>query len=228
MSTRRTFLKQLGTALPLAGWSFSQAWATVCKRPAEPADLAFLAREVELMSRSQWTRTPPRPWLLRSAHRFDRITVHHSGSATHSQREPHAVAHNLEGILAGHVRRRYGDIGYHFVVDQAGRVWEGRSLAYEGAHVRAENDGNIGAVLLGNFETDVPTSGQLCALRRLVGALRARFRIAGDRVYGHRDLGYSACPGLRLYPHVVRLRRERVPSEGNIAMRSLPAVGGRP
>ena len=120
--------------------------------------------------------------------------------------ERNTVAYDLQAIQAGHLRRNYGDIGYHFVVDYAGCVWEGRSLEYEGAHVSHHNDGNIGVMLLGNFERQHPSERQLAGMRVLIAALQEDRRIARRRVYGHRDLGQSLCPGRHLYAHVVRLR----------------------
>ena len=42
------------------------------------------------------------------------------------------------------LRRRFGDIGYHFAIDRNGRVWEARSLAYAGAHVQVVLQGDCG------------------------------------------------------------------------------------
>ena len=98
----------------------------------------------------------------------------------------------MEGVFASHTRRNYGDIGYHFVIDYAGTVWEGRSLAYEGAHVACQNERNIGVMLLGNFEEQAPSASQIATASRLLGLLQQRFRIKPHRIFGHRDLGQHA------------------------------------
>jgi N-acetylmuramoyl-L-alanine amidase len=190
-------------ALALPG---GRAWAASVKRPLASVDLGFLAAEMELVRRQAWSRASPRTWLLREAGGFDRVTVHHAGHAAACGMSRDAVVAVMEGIVAEHEGRDYGDIGYHFVVDGAGRVWEGRNLAYEGAHVSCQNENNIGVMLLGNFEEQWPSAAHLDTLDRLVGLLRARYMIKRHRVYGHRDLGPSACPGRHLYPHVERLR----------------------
>ena len=97
-------------------------------------------------------------------------------------------------------------MGYHFVIDSVGRIWEARSLAYEGAHTSGQNEGNIGLMLLGNFEEQVPPAAQLQSLEHAVNRLRDRFRIKQHRVYGHRDLAQSLCPGKALYPLIKDLR----------------------
>ena len=61
-----------------------------------------------------------------------------------------ATAARLETIRKAHLRRdggRWGDIGYHYAIDPAGRLWEGRSLKWQGAHVKSkERRKNIGVV----------------------------------------------------------------------------------
>jgi N-acetyl-anhydromuramyl-L-alanine amidase AmpD len=85
------------------------------------------------------------------------------------------------------------------MLDYAGRVWEGRSLKYQGAHVSGQNPGNIGIVLLGNFEGQRPSAAQQANLTILVAELRSFFGISRRRVYGHRDLDSTLCPGRHLY-----------------------------
>jgi hypothetical protein len=50
-----------------------------------------------------------------------------------------------------------GDIGYHYIVDRSGAIWQGRRIRYQGAHARGSaNNGNIGIVLLGISRTSSP------------------------------------------------------------------------
>jgi N-acetylmuramoyl-L-alanine amidase len=206
MHSRREFLRLGVLAASALAWPAARARAASVKRPLAAADLGFLAAELELVRRQEWDATPPRTWLLREAGGFDRLTVHHAGALSHGESSRNAVGFALCGVLSEHEERNYGDIGYHFIVDGVGRVWEGRSLAYEGAHVSGQNEGNVGVMLLGNFEEQRPSARQLDTLGRLVNLLRGRFMIKRYRVYGHRDLGASACPGRYLYSHVVRMR----------------------
>jgi N-acetyl-anhydromuramyl-L-alanine amidase AmpD len=143
---------------------------------------------------------------LRLSPRYDRITLHHAGNGMVCAAARSQIARDLQGVLTAHLARGYGDIGYHFVVDYNGRVWEGRSLAYEGAHVLCENERNIGIMLLGNFEKQKPSPAQVRTIAELVPLLRRRWRIRRHRIYGHCDLGQSICPGRNLYSHVARMR----------------------
>lgn len=173
--------------------------ATARKRDRLPSGL-------ELIPRRDWTGIAARTDRMRRAEGFERVTVHHSGKVAEAGVR-NAVIYELECILAGHMDRRYGDIGYHMIVDRAGRLWEGRSLAYRGAHVLSANAGNIGIVLLGNFERQDPSEKQIATLHRALYHLCQRYRLQADEVYGHRDLGASVCPGRYLYTHLQRMRR---------------------
>jgi hypothetical protein len=144
--------------------------------------------------------------MLREGGVFDRITVHHEGGALSLSGDPSTVAAEIDSVYAGHKAKNYADIAYHLIVDRSGCVWEGRSLAYEGAHVINQNKNNLGILVLGNYEKQSPTDESLTALRALVQCLRKNFGIKHHRVYGHRDLGASLCPGKTLYPHVAAMR----------------------
>jgi hypothetical protein len=199
--TRRQFLK----GLLLGPLLLAARPALAARRPRE-LSLSFLSSSVILVRRSAWANVSPISSKLKTAAFFRRITIHHSGALILRDTARSSVIGELNGVLAAHRRIRYGDIGYHFVIDYAGRVWEGRSLSYEGAHVSSENEGNIGVMLLGNFERQKPSQPQLETLARVSALLRRHFDISARRVYGHRDIGASACPGRYLYPHVVALK----------------------
>ena len=67
----------------------------------------------------------------------------------------------------------FGDIGYHFLIDCGGHIFEGRAggIFRQGRHVRRHNHGLIGIALLGSFETRQPNPAQRAALVRLVTRL---------------------------------------------------------
>jgi hypothetical protein len=203
-STRRQFLK----GLLLAPLLLAAPRALAARRLSD-LSLAFLASSVTLIRRSAWANRLPIASKLKTATFFSRITIHHSGALVLRDTARKSVIGDLNSVLEAHTRIRYGDIGYHFVIDYAGRVWEGRSLSYEGAHVSSRNEGNIGVMLLGNFERQKPSQAQLETLTKVSALLRRHFAIPARRVFGHRDIGASACPGRYLYPYVTTLRTNR-------------------
>lgn len=145
--------------------------------------------------------TPAKPYY--------RITIHHDGMDTFTSTDRGSAAARLEQIRNAHLNRAgepFGDIGYHYVIDPAGRVWQGRPLEWQGAHVRATNEGNLGICCLGNFMKQHPSDAQLRALDSFVASQMARYRVPPNRLYTHRELGSTECPGNNLQPYVVRSR----------------------
>lgn len=169
-----------------------------------------LAREVPLIPRSEWAAdVKPRRHRMRLTRAFELLTLHHSGVSVKDMGDHrNSVMSHLDNTLAGHLQLNYGDLGYHFAIDHVGRVWEGRSLRYEGAHVSHHNVRNIGIVLLGNFEKDNPTAVQLRSMKALSLRLAEHYGIVRQHIVGHRDLAASACPGRLLYPYVRSLGGE--------------------
>ncbi len=138
------------------------------------------------------------------------ITVHHSAMPVSTKvHENQTVGHQaVRAVQASHMSSRgYGDVGYHFLVDPAGRVYEGRSLKWQGAHAKGKNNvGNIGICLLGNFENGPPTRQAQAALHGLVGSLRSGFAIGATRVVGHSHWTSTKCPGRHLTAVLRRYR----------------------
>ena len=201
---RRDFLRTCllaGAALAVPRWL---SGGLVSPLPVESPLLDGL----KFYPRSSWVAFAPRPALIKPAHVFTRLTVHHAGNSVNKHLRQADVVFDLNGILEAHLQKNYGDIGYHFIIDYAGRIWEGRPLVYEGAHVSGMNEQNLGVMLLGNFEEQQPSAAQISALFLTVDALREKYPISNDEIYGHCDLGQSACPGKRLYsPYVGELRQ---------------------
>ncbi len=175
----------------------------------KPEKTAVKAPELEVLPRTDWAPEKHNESLLTKAKSYHRITLHHEGARVFSEKDKSSVAAEIGRVYNAHKNLGYGDIGYHLVVDYAGRVWGGRSLGYWGAHVSGENEGNIAVMALGNFQEQRPSVEQNAAVITLVKGLKARYKIKGSRVYGHCDLGYTICPGRYLYPAVNEGKREK-------------------
>lgn len=205
--TRRQFGK---AAMLLAGAILAgRPWplrAAPNSNPEPKKLFTILNARISFCPRSAWTRQAPLYSRLDPADAYYRITVHHEGNKANYNRALPDVAGALRLDLAAHRRRGYGDIAYHFMIDYSGRVWEGRSLNYQGAHVSSRNPGNIGLALLGNFELQKPSEAQKAALVKLVAELRQFYGIGRRRVYGHRDLDSTLCPGRQLYKFMPALK----------------------
>jgi len=163
------------------------------------------------LARAQWGAAAPAPSRLTPhSGRYDRITVHHSAMSASELRRASlpTTADHLQRIQRNHMRDEgMGDIGYHFIIDPAGRVLEGRSLRWQGAHSGgANNVRNVGVCLLGNFDRERPTPEADRALTGLLASLRKQHGIPVNRVFGHRELKTTQCPGTHLTAWLGRYR----------------------
>jgi len=192
------------------------AQETVSVRPAEspakPKDALLPAPApakpaITIIGRERWAQKPPILSNINPVGRIWRITIHHEARESY---DPSWVASvlRLRGIQKTHFQNGWADIGYHFVIDCKGRIWECRPLKYQGAHVRDNNEGNIGIALLGDFNEQYLTREQKDSLKRLVAYLRATYNVSNRRVYTHRELVTTECPGDHLQAHVNELRRD--------------------
>ena len=117
--------------------------------------------------------------------RFWRATIHHTATSANNPAE------RVRAIDADHRSRGWDGIGYHFLVAEDGTVFSGRPLDRQGAHVRGENEGNLGIALIGNYTDRPPPEAALAFVRRLL----ATWGFGPDAVYFHRDLAATECPG---------------------------------
>jgi len=172
---------------------------------------------VAALARAEWTRASLISARLEPMGRITAVTVHHEGSAEGDDDTGLGdVAARLRRIRASHLDRLHaGDIGYHYVIDRAGRVWECRPIEYQGAHAGngEANRGNIGICVLGNFERQELTEEQKTSLATLLVRLMREHGIGADRVYTHREikkkfgLTPTLCPGRNLQLYMDQLRR---------------------
>lgn len=198
-------------------------WPTAVSRPAppigeryDPPDRAYTPPAdpprspydaLNVIDRSKWTRSGPVGSRVNPMGRISRLTIHHEGWKTVHFSDARATAERIELVRSIHVDRRgWGDLGYHFVIDRAGRIWEGRDIRFQGAHVKNNNQHNIGVMVLGNFDKQRPSGAQLRSLVRTVHHFANRYRIPTHRVHTHQELNPTACPGRMLQPRVASLR----------------------
>ena len=186
-----------------------------------------------VIARSQWgadesmRRTGP------SHAPVSRMVVHHTVTPNNDP-DP---ASTMRAMYAYHVKGNgWDDIGYNFVVDGSGRVYEGRhARSYApgevptgesldgrgviGAHAEGDNDGSVGVAVMGTFTGTVPPQAAVDAVVRLLAWKADRHGLdpvgtttwAGGRtlptVAGHRDVGSTACPGDQLYARLPTIRQ---------------------
>ncbi|MFH2203537.1 MAG: peptidoglycan recognition family protein [Elusimicrobiota bacterium] len=160
----------------------------------------------EIIGRAAWNAQPPKDEPVEQAP--VRLTQHHTAG-----RQPFSLAESIEEvrfIQDFHQNGRgWSDIGYHFLLDGEGRIFEGRPKNVQGAHVRGANEGNIGIALLGFYHPpyDNPVTPQQRATLKALGRwLVGVYDIAPETYRGHRDLGKTDCPGDVLYSQLEAIR----------------------
>ncbi|WP_350278557.1 N-acetylmuramoyl-L-alanine amidase [Kribbella sp. HUAS MG21] len=147
--------------------------------------------------------------------------VHHTADRNDYTRTQ--VPGMVRAMYAYHVKSRgWCDLGYNFLVDRFGRVFEGRyggaQLPVLGAHTASYNANSFGVAVIGNFEQTAPPAALLESTARVLAwKLDANYRspqativLGGSRLHtvsGHRDTKATACPGTKLYAELGWLRQ---------------------
>ncbi len=165
--------------------------------PVKPEPTVVGGKGYELVRRSAWTDAPVKSNNVAMG-TVTRITVHHTGEHEGLIGLPDIeVVSRIEKYHRN--EKKWAAIGYHFLVGKDGRIYEGRPVKYQGAHTSTANENNIGISVIGDFMHQLPNAKQLVALRAFLDDQRRRYGVSKARIYGHRDLHASLCPGNALY-----------------------------
>ena len=102
-------------------------------RPLAPPPTRTAPSNFGIIPRSAWTREGPNLATIDPMNGVKLITFHHSGDPKAFTTTDYAeTAQHLEYVREYHRSRGFQDIGYHFAIDRAGRVWQFRSLDLPG------------------------------------------------------------------------------------------------
>lgn len=219
--------------------------ADATARPVVTTQTAGPARPT-VMSRAAWgadeslvTVAPTYMSTVRAA------VLHHTAGPNGYSRA--AVPSIIRGDYAFHVKSRgWSDIGYNALIDRFGRIWEGRRGGLDrdvmGAHAGGFNTDTFGVAAIGSYQYAHPSPALLDSAGRLFawklalnhrspqgtarltsqGGGTARYRagttVTLPAIIGHRDTGYTECPGGHLYARLgdVRATAMRVTDAGLI------------
>jgi hypothetical protein len=160
--------------------------------------------------------------------------VHHTVNA--NDYGPEDSAGIVLGIARYHRNSNgWNDIGYNFLVDKYGQIFEGRAGGIDqpviGAQAQGYNSVSTGVACLGTFEDVAQTEAGMDALARVIGwklslhgvpvtgqitvisaggasnRHTAGTSVTFERISGHRDGDSTSCPGTTLYAQLADLRR---------------------
>lgn len=181
----------------------------------------FLITAPHLRRRAEWRAQPFRgtPIALNRPS-YNYMTLHHTAGFSAV-----TLAQGLDQVRRiqdfHQNGRGWSDIGYHFLMDQEGRLYQGRPFLNEsipfdqgpplahGAHAGGANTGNIGISLMGCYHPpegsncrDEMTDSAVDSLVATFGFSSERYSVSPKNMRGHRDFGSTACPGDNNYPRI--------------------------
>ncbi|MFD7666583.1 peptidoglycan recognition protein [Streptomyces sp. NPDC059788] len=150
--------------------------------------------------------------------------IHHSATGNHYRCAQAPSV--LRSIYRYHVKSSgWRDMGYNFLIDKCGTIYEGRAGGVAkpvmGAHTRGFNGNSMGIAVLGSFENANPPAAAVTAVAKLTAWKLGLYGVnprattslvsgGGNRfkkgvraklhaISGHRDGFNTQCPGDRLY-----------------------------
>jgi SpoIID/LytB domain protein len=165
-----------------------------------------------IISRSAWGASAGTPCDTPAAgDRTRGVVVHHTAGTNSYTKDQSASI--VRATQAYHVKsRKWCDLGYNFLVDKYGQIFEGRRGGIDRA-VRAAHSGNaavnmytMGVSMMGNYDEVKPTAALKDAMVKLIGwrlgtnylPAKGTYSLGGktlNMIAGHRDVLKTACPG---------------------------------
>lgn len=152
-----------------------------------------------LVRRAGWQAAPPKePY---SPHSPVFFTIHHTQAHYPGTFKDSVI--EMQFIQDYHQHAKgWNDIGYHFLIDPAGNIFEGRPIGVQGAHVLHHNTGNVGISIMGSYHP--PANDAFTELSRdafvSVGRyVKNAYSVQVSSFFAHRDLGDTDCPGDIIY-----------------------------
>ncbi|MFK7923367.1 MAG: peptidoglycan recognition family protein [Bacteroidia bacterium] len=185
-----------------------------------------------IVSRADWNASPPKDLNnIVPLGEIKSIVLHHAAGFWDGMRSGSEQVRAIQNLHQN--KNNWEDIGYHFIVDPLGIIYQGRSYLetnnsldmlprlIRGAHIGGFNTGRIGICLLGNYQPNtlnysgMPSPEGLDSLIQLIRFLQKNYHPKGDthasvqfkQITAHRDFKNTSCPGDILYAHMNKIRK---------------------
>jgi hypothetical protein len=234
----RVTVALLGLALTLLGSEGRQALAEHLSTAAEPAEAGNGWRAPRIISRPEWDAKPPLLGMVSQQPRG--IVLHHTGVRRNDRVVLHSKMRRLQSFSQRAVeepgqrsRAPWPDVPYHYYVDSAGRIAEGRDVRFAGdTNTGYDTNGYIQIAVEGDFEQETPTSEQLDAVRDLTLWLSLSWGLVAEAISTHRAHAATACPGrnfLSALPGILaEIERRRAAADALCRQPSAASCGTKP
>jgi N-acetylmuramoyl-L-alanine amidase CwlA len=105
----------------------------------------------------------------------------------------------VDGIREYHTKiNGWSDIGYHWLIDRNGVLYEGRPEDIVGAHAYGANEGSIGINLMYGTKDNSISNETIVALVKKIKEICIKYHIIPSKytIIGHRDVMATECPGV--------------------------------
>jgi hypothetical protein len=155
-------------------------------------------------------------WPQEYPEKISKIIIHHTATTTDLD-NPKAAIRNIYYFHT--ITRGWGDIGYNYIIDPEGNIYEGRAGGemVVGAHAGEANVGSIGISVLGNYQDNEVPQPVVDSLTKLIKAKTELYNIdptgtsefrgvERENIFGHRDVMSTSCPGDKLYSLIPLIR----------------------
>lgn len=178
---------------------------------------------LRVITRAEWGARDAK-CVMDTASTLTSAVIHHTAGSNNYPDQATAMR-QIRGDQAYHMDGRdWCDLGYNFVVDKWGNLYEGRdgslSVARVGVHASGWNTGTVGISMLGDYSAVTPSPTVRDVVARVIGARLGAFGVNPNttflyqnsgyvpsgkmplgpsyqpRVIGHRQAAFTTCPGV--------------------------------
>ncbi len=199
---------------------------------ASPAKRAEIAGSPPIIPRAGWHADESirrgRPFYADGIHLA--IVHHTAGSNSYTKAQSASIVRAIELY---HVKGNgWNDVGYNFLVDKYGQIFEGRyggmTRPVIGAHAQGFNTGSVGIAVIGDYGSTSISAAARASLVSLIAwrldyahvdPLSSVVRVSSGNprypagravtlkaISGHRDVYPTSCPGASLYSQLASIR----------------------
>jgi hypothetical protein len=201
---------------------------TVAPASTEPVKAQFPT----YYTRTAWSADETIVGSVTDAKVVNAVWVHHTGTTNDYDCAESAAI--VRAIQSNDVKvKGLSDLGYNYMVDKCGRLFEGRRGGVENAIVPAAtvgfNTGYAAIAVIGNYETAASAAAVETVIAQVAAARLGKYgfnpasqgtftagvandklvkgaQITVPRLSGHRDADATACPGANLYARLADIR----------------------
>jgi hypothetical protein len=200
---------------------FSPGATTKAAKQAMLRNTATSCIKPPVVSRSQWGAKAPRSSI--STSKVTHLIVHHEYGSNYSS----DWAARVRAIQQLHFNNKWSDVGYNFLIDRNGVIYEGRAGGDNavGAHFCGKNRNTMAVCLLGNYSSssEIPSAAVQNSLKKIlawkaakekINPLGSSYHYSGQtlrHIIGHRDnpdKSCTACPGDGAYSVLSSIRND--------------------